>query len=83
MKLMRMLAIALVLALALPAGMAIGTSRQADAPDASSRQDSDEAELQYAMERAETELKRSPLLVRDPALNAYIRDTACKVAGAH
>lgn len=42
---------------------------------------SDEAELWYAMERAETELKRSPLLVRDPALNAYVRDVACKVAG--
>ena len=80
---MRMLAIALVLALALPAGMAIGTPRQVDAPDATPLQDSDEAELWYAMERAETELKRSPLLVRDPVLNAYIRDTACKVAGAH
>ena len=80
---MRMLAIALVLALALPAGMAIGTPRQANAPDATPLQDSDEAELWYAMERAETELKRSPLLVRDPVLNAYIRDTACKVAGAH
>ena len=83
MKRMRMLAIALVLALALPAGMAIGTPRQANAPDATPLQDSDEAELWYAMERAETELKRSPLLVRDPVLNAYIRDTACKVAGAH
>lgn len=41
----------------------------------------DEAELWYAMERAETELKRSPLLVRDPALNAYVRSVACKVAG--
>ncbi|WP_297831558.1 M48 family metallopeptidase, partial [Thermomonas sp.] len=41
----------------------------------------DEAELWYAMERAETELKRSPLLVRDPALNAYVRGVACKVAG--
>lgn len=40
----------------------------------------DEAELWYAMERAETELKRSPLLVRDPALNAYVRGVACKVA---
>lgn len=41
----------------------------------------DEAELWYAMERAEDELKRSPLLVRDPALNAYVRGVACKVAG--
>ena len=33
----------------------------------------DEAELWYAMERAERELQRSPLRVRDPALNAYVR----------
>ena len=58
MKLMRMLAIALVLALALPAGMAIGTPRQVDAPDATPLQDSDEAELWYAMERAEVTLAR-------------------------
>ena len=44
---------------------------------------SDEAELWYAMERAEKELQRSPLLVRDPALNAYVRDVACKAAAAH
>lgn len=44
---------------------------------------SDESELWYAMERAETELKRSPLLVRDPALNAYMRGVACKVAAQH
>lgn len=44
---------------------------------------SDEAELWYAMERAEAELKRSPLLVRDPALNDYIRGVACKVSGPH
>ncbi len=43
----------------------------------------DEAELWYAMERAETELKRSPLRVRDPALNAYINEVACKVSGPH
>ncbi len=44
---------------------------------------SDEAELWYAMERAETELKRSPRLVRDAALNDYIRGVACKAAGEH
>ncbi len=41
----------------------------------------DEDELWYAMKRAETELQRSPLLVKDPALNAYVRGIACKVAG--
>lgn len=44
---------------------------------------SDEAELWYAMERGEAELKRSPLRVRDPALNDYVRGVACKVAGEH
>lgn len=44
---------------------------------------SDEDELWYAMERAEQELQRSPLLVRDPALNAYVRDVACKTAATH
>lgn len=43
----------------------------------------DEDELWYAMERAEQELQRSPLLVRDEALNAYVRDVACRTAAAH
>lgn len=50
-------------------------------PDSRPPAGSDEAELWYAMERAETELKRSPLLVRDPALNEYVRGVACRVAG--
>lgn len=41
---------------------------------------SDEDELWYAMERAERELQQHPLLVRDPALNEYVRGVACKVA---
>ena len=41
---------------------------------------SDEAALWYAMDRAERELQSSPQLVRDPALNAYVRGVACKVA---
>ena len=43
----------------------------------------DEDELWYAMERAEKELQRSPLLVRDDALNAYISQVACKAAAEH
>jgi predicted Zn-dependent protease len=42
---------------------------------------SDEDELWYAMDRAERELRQHPLLVRDEALNAYVRGVACKVAG--
>lgn len=41
---------------------------------------SDEDELWYAMDRAERELQQHPLLVRDEALNAYVRGVACKVA---
>lgn len=41
---------------------------------------SDEDELWYAMERAERELQQHPLLVRDEALNAYVRGVACRVA---
>jgi predicted Zn-dependent protease len=41
---------------------------------------SDEDALWYAMQRAERELQSSPQLVRDPALNAYVRGVACKVA---
>ena len=43
----------------------------------------DEDELWFAMERAEKELQRSPLLVRDEALNAYVRDVACRTAAGH
>ena len=43
----------------------------------------DEAELWYAMERAERELRRSPFRVRDPALNDYVRKVACEVANAY
>jgi predicted Zn-dependent protease len=41
---------------------------------------SDEDELWYAMERAEQELQEHPALVRDEALNAYVRSVACRVA---
>ena len=41
---------------------------------------SDEAALWYAMDNAERELQLSPQLVRDAALNTYVRGVACKVA---
>jgi len=44
---------------------------------------SDEAELWYAMDRSEQELRKSPQLVRDPALNAYVHDIACKITGPY
>jgi len=53
------------------------------APGSTPTTGSDEAELWYAMERAERELQRSPMLVRDQALNAYVREVACSVAAAY
>ena len=65
------------------AGCASNAPLRDNAPGTAPAAGSDESELWYAMERAETELKRSPLLVRDPALNDYIRGVACKVADDH
>lgn len=79
----RQLLLAASIALAFSTGVVAAPRHPPATPAAGTSQPSsgDEAELWYAMERAETELKRSPLLVRDPALNAYVRDVACKVAG--
>lgn len=54
-----------------------------NAPGTTPTAGSDEAELWYAMERAETELRRSPLRMRDEALNAYVSGVACKASGPH
>ena len=74
---------AIAVAAALLAGCASGAPLRDNAPGTVPTAGSDESELWYAMDRAETELRRSPLLVRDPALNDYIRGVACKVAGEH
>ena len=79
---MKATATALALAAAL-AGCASQAPIRENPPGSVPTAGSDEAELWYAMERAETELKRSPLLVTDPALNAYVKEVACKAAGAH
>jgi len=34
-------------------------------------------------ERAEEQLKTSAILVRDPALQEYVRDVVCRLAGPH
>lgn len=41
----------------------------------------DESELWYIIDRQEEYLKKSPFLVRDPALNEYVRNVTCKVTG--
>lgn len=43
----------------------------------------DEAELWYIIDRQEDYLKQSPYLVRDAALNNYVRTVACKVANEY
>jgi predicted Zn-dependent protease len=48
-------------------------------PDQRPADGTDEAELWYIMDRMERELAQSPLIVRDPALNAYVRSVLCKV----
>jgi predicted Zn-dependent protease len=44
---------------------------------------STEAELWYGMDQAEKQLRQSPYVVRDPALQAYVENVVCKVAGPH
>ena len=80
MRIATVLALAACLAvLAPPAGLAqdVDSARPGQRPPTGS----DEDELWYAMDRAERELQQHPLLVRDEALNAYVRGVACKVAG--
>lgn len=43
--------------------------------------DKDERGLWMQMEEAERELKASPLVIRDPELNAYVRGVLCRTAG--
>jgi predicted Zn-dependent protease len=43
----------------------------------------DEAGLWAYMDRTEEQLRRSPFLIRDEALNAYVREIACRLAGEH
>jgi predicted Zn-dependent protease len=73
------LLLASLLALASPALLAVDPARPGQRPPAGS----DEDELWYAMERSERELQQHPSLVRDPALNEYVRGVACRVAAEH
>ncbi|MEJ8838914.1 M48 family metalloprotease [Ramlibacter sp. AN1133] len=45
--------------------------------------DTDEGGLWSMMDREETRLRRSPLVVRDPVLTAYLRDVVCRLGGEH
>jgi predicted Zn-dependent protease len=69
-----------LLAAALLAACASSAPLRENAPGSRPTAGTDEDELWYAMERAERELQRSPMRVRDPALNDYVRKVACKAA---
>ncbi len=45
--------------------------------------DSDEAGLWMTSAQAEEQLRGSPFLVKDPALNTYVRNIVCKLAGPY
>ena len=51
------------------------------APGERPSEDTDEGGLWTALDESERALQRSPLLVRDPALNAYVKDLVCRLAG--
>jgi len=74
----RWLVFAIVAALA---GCASQAPMRQNIPGTAPVAGSDEDELWYAMERAERELQRSPLRVRDQALTDYVRKVACTAAG--
>src|SRR5262245_24840551 len=44
---------------------------------------SDEGGLWALMDREETRLRRSPFRLRDDALNRYLQDIVCRLAGEH
>jgi predicted Zn-dependent protease len=54
-------------------------------PDRFARPDlaSDEGGLWAMMDREETRLRRSPSVIRDPELRAYLQGIACRLAGTH
>ena len=45
--------------------------------------ETDEGGLWAMMDREETRLRRSPLVVRDAALTGYLRELVCKLVGEH
>jgi predicted Zn-dependent protease len=73
----RGLAILAALALAGCASTEVRDAAPGERPDLAT----DEGGLWYQMEQAERQLQRSPLVVRDPQLNDYVRGVACRLAG--
>jgi predicted Zn-dependent protease len=64
---------------------AIARAQDWTAPARFTRPDltTDEGGLWSIMDREERQLRRSPFAVRDPRLQAYVQDIACRLAGDH
>lgn len=72
--------LAALLAMAILTGCATAPLREMS-PGATPAEDTDEGGLWDALEESERALQKSPLLVRDPELNAYVRSLVCRYAG--
>lgn len=70
----------LALLLAGCAGTPVTPARPAATPPEAS---SDEAGLRQQTDRLEAEIRESPLRIRDPAVEAYLTDLTCRVAGEY
>lgn len=72
---------ACLLACLLATGTAFAKSQTPLQPGERPVPGSTEAELWYEMDQSEKSIRQSPLIVRDPALQAYVERVTCKVAG--
>lgn len=72
---------ACLLACLLETGTAFAKSQTPLQPGERPVPGSTEAELWYEMDQSEKSIRQSPLIVRDPALQAYVERVTCKVAG--
>jgi predicted Zn-dependent protease len=73
----------LVTACATPHGTGRASSTLSETRHARPALDTDEAGLWMAMDRAETSLRQSGVLMADDALSTYLRGIACKLAPPH
>jgi predicted Zn-dependent protease len=77
----RLLALAAALALPAPPTIAADLATPAADPTLYRPVDADERGLWMQMDEAERAMRTSPMVIRDPALNAYVRSVLCKVTG--
>jgi len=75
--------VALCIGAALMLGCATRQPLREMAPGDRPPEDTDEAGIWEALDQQELALQRSPLLIRDPALNAYVKKLVCETAGEY